>query len=48
MSPVPAAKGNMLLLLLGFLIRLRKRESATVDHPKAHQALKQFTEPQKG
>lgn len=39
---------NMLLLLLGFLIKLRKREGATSDHLKAHQALKQFTEPQKG
>ena len=30
---LPANGKTMLLLLLGFLIRLRRREGATTDHP---------------
>jgi hypothetical protein len=45
---VLAATKNMLLLLLGFLIRLRKRKGASNGHPKSSLTVGQFTEPQKG
>jgi hypothetical protein len=38
----------MLLLLLGFLIRLRKKASAITHQPKTNVALSPVTEPQKG
>jgi hypothetical protein len=38
----------MLLLLLGVLIKLRKKQSATTAQPKPSRAGQQVAEPQKG
>jgi hypothetical protein len=38
----------MLLLLLGFLIRLHKKAGASADQPKSRLALEPVTEAQKG
>lgn len=45
---LPANGKTMLLLLLGFLIRLRRKEGATTDHSKPNLASVQFAEPLKG
>jgi hypothetical protein len=45
---LPANGKTMLLLLLGFLIRLRRKDGATTDHPKPNLASGQFIEPLKG
>jgi len=39
---------NMLLLLLGFLIRLRKKAGATTNQSRTILALDSSAEPQKG
>jgi len=39
---------NMLLLLLGFLIRLRKKVAATTNQSRTIPALDPSAEPQKG
>jgi hypothetical protein len=45
---LPANGKTMFLLLLGFLIRLRRKDGATADHPKPNLASGQFIEPLKG
>ena len=44
---LPVNGKTMLLLLLGFLIRLGRKEGATTDHPKPNLASGQFIEPRK-
>jgi hypothetical protein len=40
--------GNMLLLLLGLLIRLRKKAGASPNQPKTNLGLERFTESREG